>query len=236
MDRVLGAKLPDFPPVVEPRGLHLVGTWAELRPLDVARDAPRLWAQMAGADWLWDYLFEPAPQSEAEFTCILSELAAKDDKFAYVIRVKGDEASLGYACFWTTVPAMGSNEIGNVNLSPAVQRTPVATEAFFLMNDWVFQNGYRRMEWKCNALNAPSRRAAERLGFSFEGMFRNHLVVKGRNRDTAWFAITDADWPALRDAYLTWLSPENFDAEGHQKQSLSSLTRPLLYATDPMLR
>ena len=236
MDRPLGHGVSDFEQVKEPRGLYLVGDWAELRPLDVSADASGLWAQMAGHDWLWDYLFEVAPQTEEEFTVILETLATKSDKFAYVIRAKGDPAPLGYACFSTTVTEMGCNEIGNVNLSPALQRTPIATEAFFLMNDWVFQNGYRRMEWKCNALNRPSRQAAERLGFSFEGVFRNHLVVKGRNRDTAWFAMTDADWPALRDAYRTWLSPENFDAEGQQRQSLSSLTRPLLYATDPTLR
>lgn len=235
MDRPLGKVLPDFRAVPEPRGLHLVGRWAELLPLDTAADASGLWAQMAGHDWLWDYLFEEAPQDQAAFTQIMLDLAAKVDKFAYVIRAKGEHAPLGYACFWTTVTAMGSNEIGNVNLSPALQRTPAATEAFFLMNDWVFQNGYRRMEWKCNALNQPSRRAAQRLGFSYEGVFRNHLVVKGRNRDTAWFAITDDDWPALRSAYQEWLSPENFTSDGKQLKSLSDLTRPHLVASDPTL-
>ena len=235
MDRPLGFEVPEFEAVPEPLDLHLVGEWAELRPLDAFGDAPGLWSQTAGHDWLWDYLFEPAPQTETDFAGILEDLQAKTDKFAYVIRAKGQETPLGYACFWTTATSMGSNEIGNVNLSPALQRTPIATEAFYLMTDWVFQNGYRRMEWKCNALNAPSRRAAQRLGFSFEGVFRNHMIVKGRNRDTAWFAITDQDWVGLREAYETWLSPENFDAAGVQRTSLADLTAPHLFTTDPTL-
>ena len=236
MDRPLGPLVPDFQTVPEPRNLHLVGRWADLRPLNAASDAEGVWSQIAGQDWLWDYLFEEAPQSAAAFGQILADLEAKQDKFAYVIRAKGDETPLGYACFWTTVTAMGSNEIGNVNLSPALQRTPVATDAFYLMNNWVFENGYRRMEWKCNALNVPSRRAAQRLGFSFEGVFRNHLVVKGRNRDTAWFAMTDADWVGLAPAYRSWLASENFNAEGRQIKPLSELTEPFLVATDPALK
>ena len=235
MDRPLGGEVPGFAAVQEPSELNLVGDWAELRPLSAATDAAGLWDQMAGQDWLWDYLFEEPPQTFEGFERILSVLEAKADKFAYVIRAKGRDKPLGYACFWTTATAMGSNEIGNVNLSPALQRTPIATDAFFLMCDWVFQNGYRRMEWKCNALNAPSRRAAQRLGFSYEGVFRNHMVVKGRNRDTAWYAITEQDWVGLRAAYRQWLSADNFDDAGRQRHALSDLTRPHLFMTDPTL-
>ena len=125
--------------------------------------------------------------------------------------------------------------MGHICLSPALQRTPAATEAMFLMMDWAFAAGYRRYEWKCNALNMPSRRAAQRLGFSFEGIFRNHLVVKGRNRDTAWFSVIDSEWPALREAFAAWLAPANFDASGKQRERLSDLSRLVRAGSDPDL-
>lgn len=236
MSRPLGVALPDFKPVVPPRDLLLVGEWAELRPLNAEVDGPALFEQFKGHDWVWDYLYEPPQTSAVMLTDMLVSLQANDEKFCYVIRAKDDPTPMGYACFWTTVLGVGSNEIGNVNLSPALQRTPIATDAFYLMNDWVFANGYRRMEWKCNALNAPSRRAAQRLGFSFEGVFRNHLVVKGRNRDTAWFAITDEDWVKLKPAYQTWLSPDNFDKAGQQIAALKVLTEPHLVQRDPTVK
>ena len=118
----------------------------------------------------------------------------------------------------------GVVEVGNVVIGGAAQRSRVASEALMAMIAWAFGAGYRRVEWKCNALNAPSRRAARRYGFAFEGVFRNHMIVKSRNRDTAWFAMTDADWPEVARAYQSWLDPANFDAEGRQRQSLSALT------------
>jgi RimJ/RimL family protein N-acetyltransferase len=120
-----------------------------------------------------------------------------------------------------------------ISFSPRLQRSVAATEAMYLMMKWAFGAGYRRYEWKCNALNAASRRAAERLGLSYEGVFRQAAVVKGRNRDTAWFAAIDAEWPALEAAFQTWLSPENFDDAGRQKNALSALTAPILVVTDP---
>ena len=117
---------------------------------------------------------------------------------------------------------------------PAAQRTPVSTEAFFLMMQWAFENGYRRFEWKCDALNIPSRRAAQRLGLSYEGIFHQATVVKGRNRDTAWFAAIDGEWPALKEAFNAWLSHTNFDTNGQQKESLRNLTRLILAQSDPM--
>lgn len=233
--RPLGPIIPDWQPATDPFGVALKGDYAELSPLDVARDAAGLWAQMQDAPWLWDYLYEPAPTCFEAFKETLQPLEKSVKSPCLVIRAKGQAAPLGYACFWTNAIATGSTEIGNVNLSPALQHTPTATETFFLMTDWAFGHGYRRMEWKCNALNAPSRRAAQRLGFAFEGIFRNHLVVKGRNRDTAWFAITDTDWAKLAPAYRTWLNPQNFDANGQQHTSLSSLTAPHLFARDPSL-
>jgi RimJ/RimL family protein N-acetyltransferase len=121
-------------------------------------------------------------------------------------------------------PANGVAEVGNLLYSPTLQRTPAATEAMFLMARYIFEElGYRRYEWKCNALNQPSRRAAERLGFTFEGIFRQHMIVKGQNRDTAWFSMLDSEWPARKSVFEAWLAPENFDAEGRQKRSLGSL-------------
>ena len=125
--------------------------------------------------------------------------------------------------------------MGHINFSPALQRTPAATEAIFLMMSWAFEAGYRRFEWKCDALNIGSRRAAQRFGFSYEGIFRQATVVKGRNRDTAWFAAIDAEWPALKEAFGAWLNPANFDADGAQRERLSDLTKLVRETSDPGL-
>jgi RimJ/RimL family protein N-acetyltransferase len=137
------------------------------------------------------------------------------------------------ASYLRIAPEAGSIEVGHINLSPELQRTRAATDAMFLMMDWAFEAGYRRYEWKCNALNLGSRRAAERLGFSFEGVFRQAAVIKGRNRDTAWFAAIDSEWPMLKAAFDRWLDPDNFDSDGSQKIALSDLTEPVLVARDP---
>jgi len=234
-DRPLGPEVADWTPAKHPCGVSLSGQYAELVPLNAEHDAAGLWAEMAPHPWIWDYLFERPPENSALFRARLERLQKQDDRPCLVIRKKGTTTPLGYACFWTNVPDMGSTEIGNVNLSPVLQNTPAATEAFYLMIDWAFANGYRRMEWKCNALNAPSRRAAQRLGFSYEGVFRNHTIVKGRSRDTAWFAITDKDWPALRAAFQTWLAVANFDAKGQQITPLAQLTAPTLHQSDPSI-
>ena len=129
------------------------------------------------------------------------------------------------ASYMNIVPANGSIEIGHIWLAPALQKTRAATEAIYLLARHVFDDlGYRRLEWKCDALNAPSIRAARRFGFSYEGTFRQHMVVKGRNRDTAWFALLDRDWPAMRSAFERWLEPANFDAAGRQRRALSALS------------
>jgi RimJ/RimL family protein N-acetyltransferase len=138
--------------------------------------------------------------------------------------------AVGVASYLRIDTANGVIEVGHINYSPPLQRTPAATEAMWLMMRNVFDLGYRRYEWKCNALNAPSRAAAQRLGFSFEGLFRQAAVVKGHNRDTAWYALTDGDWPAVDQAFQHWMSADNFDADGQQRVSLAALTAPLLAA------
>ena len=233
MSRPLGALVENWAAAPRPAGLSLCGTWAQLEPTDAARDAAKLWSVFQDAPWVWDYLFEVAPPDFETFAAVIAANAGRTLQPSYSISPVGSFTPLGYACFWTVVPEMGTIEIGNVNLSPSLQQTPAATEAFYLMIDWAFTHGYRRMEWKCNALNAPSRKAAQRLGFSYEGIFRNHVVNKGRSRDTAWFAITDDDWPKLWPAFQAWLGPANFDADGQQKTSLGDLTRPHLFQADP---
>jgi RimJ/RimL family protein N-acetyltransferase len=141
----------------------------------------------------------------------------------------------GVASYLRIAPGAGSIEIGNICLSPELQKSPAATEMQYLMMAWAFAAGYRRYEWKCNALNMPSRHAAQRLGFTYEGIFRQAVVAKGRNRDTAWFSVIDGEWPALREAFEFWLSPANFDAKGRQKERLSDLTRLTRGGSDPAL-
>ena len=215
-----------------PDGRVLEGRFVRLEPVDPLRHAAPLWSHLVQAPEVWDYLFGPAPEGETAFAEVLAEDAAKPGWLGYAI-ILPDADVVGYAYFLNIVPQMGTIEVGNINFSPTLQRTPAATEAMFLMMREAFDLGYRRYEWKCNALNAPSRRAAQRLGFSWEGVFRQHMVIKGRNRDTAWFAVTDTDWPALREAFEAWLAPENFDSAGQQRQSLSGLTAPVRVAGDP---
>lgn len=229
--RPIGPKV-EFSAAAVPTGRDLSGGYVRLQKVDAARHGPALWAQMAGHDHLWDYLYEAPPEDEAAFIATLDVSASRTDWMGYTIcNLEG--APIGYAFFLNIVPAMGTIEVGNINFSPALQQTPAASEAMFLMMREAFALGYRRYEWKCNALNMPSRRAAQRFGFSWEGIFRQHLIVKGLNRDTAWFGLTDTDWPQINAAFETWLSPDNFDHEGQQRQSLRSLTEPHLFARDP---
>lgn len=215
-----------------PDGRDLVGRSVRLERLDVERHGAALWSAMAGQVPLWDYLFEGPPDDETAFIGYLTGYAAQVDWVGYAI-CQPDGQAVGYAFYLAIKPDMGSIEVGNINFSPVLQRSVAATEAMFLMMQEAFGLGFRRYEWKCNALNMPSRRAAQRLGFSWEGVFRQHMIVKGRNRDTAWLAMTDQDWPALRAAFETWLEVGNFDAQGRQRQSLSMLTGAVRVAGDP---
>jgi RimJ/RimL family protein N-acetyltransferase len=167
-------------------------------------------------------------QGREGFRRWLEELSAGADPMVHAIIDGVSSRVVGIAAFMRITPAAGSVEVGHVVFSPRLQRSTVATEAMFLMMRRAFELGYRRYEWKCDALNEKSRTAAQRLGFSFEGIFRQALVYKGRSRDTAWFSILDGEWPARRDAFERWLSPANFDADGSQRLRLSELTAPLL--------
>lgn len=216
-----------------PNSLKLEGRYTRLENLSASTHATEIHAVNVLDESIWDYLYVGPYASDAEYRDWVESVENGADPVFLAIYDKEQNGWLGVATFMRIVPEMGVIEVGNINFSPPLQRTRAATEAMYLMMKWAFEAGYRRYEWKCNALNMPSRRAAERLGFSFEGVFRQHLIVKGHNRDTAWFAVIDKDWPAVKAAFETWLSPENFDAEGQQKVSLRALTEPLLASRDP---
>jgi len=179
----------------------------------------------AGADNRFRYLFEDAPSDTVVFKSWLEKVAKSDDPLFFAVIDKQTGRAEGRQALMRIDPAHGVIEVGNILWGPAIARTRVATEALYLCAEYVFDTlGYRRFEWKCNDRNEPSRRAAERFGFIFEGIFRQHMVAKGENRDTAWFAMTDADWGLAKASYQAWLAPENFDAEGRQKTSLTIRT------------
>lgn len=184
-------------------------------------------------DAIWDYLPYGPFDDLAGYRAWADPASAGTDPLFYAIIDKASGRAAGVASFLRIDPKAGSIEVGHINLSPALQKSRASTEAIYLFIRWAFEAGYRRFEWKCDALNLPSRRAAERYGLSYEGVFRQATVVKGRNRDTAWFAAIDQEWPAIRAAFEAWLAPENFDAAGRQRQSLAGLTRPILVTRDP---
>ena len=226
----IGRPVPDWQPPPRPARSPMAGRYCRLESVDPAHHAADLHAANArdpnGA--MWTYLpYGPFPGLKAYQAWLESVAAGDDPHFLAIVDVASGTA-VGLASYLRIDPANGSIEVGHLAYSPLLQRTPAATEAMFLMMQWAFASGYRRYEWKCNALNAPSRRAAMRLGFSYEGVFRQAGIVKGRNRDTAWYAAIDAEWPALEQAYRDWLAPENFDAGGRQRRSLASLTAPVL--------
>lgn len=229
----LGAEVSGWcaPPL--PQGDRLTGRFAELMRLDPAEHAHELYSAYVGSDQVWDYLGYGPFATLPLYLSWMEQTVADPAHVFHAIRNRESGRIEGVASFLRMDPANGVIEVGHITYSPALQRTRAATEAMFLMMNWAFTAGYRRYEWKCNALNVPSRRAAQRLGFSFEGIFRQAMVVKGRNRDTAWFSIIDSEWPALKTAHETWLSDENFDAQGRQKQRLGDLTTPHRAADDP---
>jgi RimJ/RimL family protein N-acetyltransferase len=189
--------------------------------LDAERHAAALWKALQGHDEVWNWLADGPYASEAALSVAIKEKQAQTDAVFLAIVPAATGQVAGYASYMRIEPVHGVVEVGNILLAPSLQRTTAATEAMFLMASHIFAQGYRRYEWKCNALNLPSRRAAERLGFTFEGIFRQHMVVKGQSRDTAWFSMLDSEWPARKQAFQAWLALENFDSEGRQRQSLS---------------
>lgn len=233
--RILGAVVDGWEVPPKPGPNRITGQYAALEALDADAHAADLFQAFVSDPSLWDYLFEGPFTSASSFHRWLRDCAAKPDMFFFVIRDLATGTCTGMASYLHIAPEAGSIEVGNICFGPVLQRTKAATEAMYLMMKWVFEAGYRRYEWKCNALNMPSRRAAQRLGFSYEGIFRQAVVVKGRNRDTAWFAMIDKEWPALREAYQAWLSPANFMAQGKQRESLGDLTGLVRAASDPLL-
>jgi RimJ/RimL family protein N-acetyltransferase len=219
----IGEALPGWSPPPRPPRTALVGRYCVVRPLDPA-DARSLWEAFAldvdGGNWT--YLTHGPYSTFEEFQVWLEGAASGHDPLFFTIADPAREP-IGLAAYLRITPVAGTIEVGHIHISPRLQRTAAATEAMYLMMSHAFALGYRRYEWKCDSLNAPSRAAAERLGFSFEGIFRQALVYKGRNRDTAWYAILDREWPALRAAFERWLSPDNFADDGRQRERLSDL-------------
>ncbi|NWK47246.1 GNAT family N-acetyltransferase [Ralstonia pickettii] len=204
----------------------LAGRYCRLEPLDAARHADALFAAFNEAqdDRAWTYMVEGPFTDIAAHRAYIERIAAKRDPLQYAVIDARNERPVGTLALMRITPEHGVVEVGAVTFSPLLQRTPASTEAQFLLMKHVFEDlGYRRYEWKCDSLNAPSRQAAQRLGFQFEGIFRQAVVYKGRSRDTAWFSIIDADWPRVRAAFEQWLSPDNFDEDGRQRTSLAAL-------------
>ncbi|HLJ54158.1 MAG TPA: GNAT family protein [Chthonomonadaceae bacterium] len=229
----VGAPVPDWTPPPRPERAPLDGRFCRVEPLHAAAHAASLHeANRLDADGrTWTYLAYGPFETLAAYRAWAEAAQRSADPLFFAVVDRRTERAVGIASYLRIDPANGSIEIGHLHFSPLLQRTPAATEALFLLMDQAFRLGYRRLEWKCNALNAASCRAAARLGLRFEGVFRQATVVKGRNRDTAWYAAIDRDWPALRAAFVRWLAPANFTDEDLQIQALSDLTAPLLKDT-----
>ena len=224
----IGFPVPGWTPRPRPPRRAIAGRFCRLEPLDPARHGPDLYAANADDDGrMWTYLPVGPFDGEAPYREWLDAVAGGDDPlFHAVVDVAGGRA-VGLASYLRIDPPNGAIEIGHLQFSPRLQRTPAATEATFLLIRRAFDElGYRRLEWKCDSCNAPSRAAAERLGFRFEGLFRQAVVYKGRNRDTAWFSIVDSEWPAVRAACERWLDASNFDPAGRQRARLADLRAP----------
>ncbi len=227
----IGVPLPEWSPRPLPPRTPIEGRFCRVEPLDPERHAADLFAangeDAEGRNWTY---LPYGPFAELESYLVwMRKVCLAEDPFFHAIIDGGSGEAVGVASYLRIDPPSGAIEVGHINYSPLLQRTPAATEAMFLMMRRVFDElGYRRYEWKCDSLNAPSRRAAERLGFRFEGVFRQVVVYKPRNRDTAWFSIIDKEWPALKAGYERWLAPENFDKDGRQRERLGNSLTPAL--------
>jgi RimJ/RimL family protein N-acetyltransferase len=226
----IGFPLPQWTARPRPPRSRMEGRYCIVEPIDPRRHAAELHASyLLDRDGRnWTYLpYGPFPHF-ADFCDWLERESGGDDPLRHAIIERRNGRAAGVASYMRIDPAAGVIELGGINYAPSLQRTPAATEAMYLMMRRVFDElGYRRYEWKCDALNAPSRAAALRLGFRYEGLFRQATVYKARNRDTCWFSILDSEWPALKTAFERWLDPDNFDAGGRQRQSLAALAQPL---------
>ncbi len=227
----VGYPLPNWrAPAVPPRTV-LMGRYCRVEPLLADQHAAALYAaNSADTGPMWTYLGYGPFEGYGRYKEWMESMESSQDPLFHAIVEKETGQASGVAAYLRIDCNNGAIEVGHIVYAPRLRRTPAATEAMFLLMQQAFALGYRRYEWKCDALNAPSRAAAQRLGFSYEGLFRQAVIYKGRNRDTAWYAMTDQDWPAIRDAFTQWLAPENFDEKGQQQVALSALTGPLLVA------
>ena len=226
VDRPVGPAVDPLPPGSKPDMRPLHGRFMLLVPVLAKEHAHDLYDSFRDCDphgHVWTYMPYGPWESFEQFEAWLKEREASRDPWFYAFIRRDTGKACGMGSFMRCDAANGVIEIGHIWMSPGLQRSREATEAIFLMIRHCFDDlGVRRLEWKCDSLNAPSRRAAQRFGFDFEGIFRQHFIVKGRNRDTAWFAMLDKDWPRIHDAFEAWLAPENFDAKGHQKAKLQA--------------
>jgi RimJ/RimL family protein N-acetyltransferase len=212
-------------PAPLPRREPLYGRHVMLEPLDAELHTADLWQAVHGHDEVWTYLADGPYHDEGALRRAVEEKQVSTNAVFFGLLTEVNGCTEGYASYMRMDPANGVIEVGNILMAPSLQRTTAATEAMYLMARHVFEDlGYRRYEWKCNAANAPSRRAALRLGFTFEGIFRQHMIVKCQNRDTAWFSMLDSEWPARKAAFEAWLDPANFDDAGKQRKSLVQLS------------
>ncbi|OHV08648.1 GNAT family N-acetyltransferase [Kushneria phosphatilytica] len=231
VEQPVGFAVPDWQPPPHPGPPRLAGSYCRIEPLEASRHSDALfqsWQSSEECKARWVYLggcpFDDLPGCRKW----LAHQAANDDPAFMAIIDAASHQATGTAAYLNIVAEHGTIELGHLSFSSRLARTPAATEALYLLMRHAFALGYRRLEWKCDALNVPSRRAAERLGFSFEGIFHQHRVVQGHNRDSAWFALLDHQWPRLVPCFRQWLAPENFDAGGRQHTALSTLTAAAL--------
>lgn len=212
----------DATPAQRPGPVTLEGRFGRVEKLDAQRHGRDLWEAVRGHDHIWTYMSAYGPfANESGFAAWLSARERLDDPYSYAI-IDTEGRARGIATLMEIAPAMRRIEVGHIVYAPALQRTPLGTEAQYLLARHVFETlRYRRYEWKCDALNAASRRAAERYGFVFEGVLRSHMIAKGRNRDTAYFSMLDSEWPARRTEFERWLAPDNFNAAGRQRTALA---------------
>ncbi|MBI3043667.1 MAG: GNAT family N-acetyltransferase [Betaproteobacteria bacterium] len=226
----IGPPMPGWKGVERPPRTAMAGRYCRVEPIDPAHHAEDLHRANAldPSNRNFTYLLSgPFDTFDAYRKWMETSCLGDDPLFHAIVDFDTGKAA-GVASYMRIDPKNAVIEVGNINYSPLLQRKPAATEAMYLMMKRVFELGYRRYEWKCDSLNAPSRAAAQRLGFSYEGIFRQAIIYKGRSRDTAWYAVIDSEWPALEHAFQRWLDPANFDAQGNQRERLSDLTAPIL--------
>ena len=228
--QAIGEPVPGWTPRERPADVTLTGTWCRVEPLDAARHADDLYAAYRSApdQRMWTYLSTGPFETAAAYRSFAEGAARGTDPKQYAVIDLKTGRAVGTLGLMRQDPGNGVIEVGFVTFSPLLQQTPLSTEAQFLLMAYVFDTlGYRRYEWKCDSLNAPSRKTALRLGFRYEGLFRQAVMYKGRSRDTAWFSIIDKEWPLVKRAFAAWLAAENFDEAGRQRESLAALRERL---------